>query len=225
MFDLQWLLNPPVLLFLAKGLGTSLMLACICALLSLPGGALLAAARMSSLPFIRYPTIAYIEIVRSLPQMLIIFAVYFASGSAIGINFDPFPAAVIALSAFASAVVAEVLRAGLLSVEKPILEAAEAQALSKRQIFLMIRLPLAWRRMTPSLISQFISLVKATALTVVIGVPEFLDRAMIVTASPPYRIIPVYILIGLVYFCINFAISILGRLFEKSETGGMRHAS
>lgn len=221
-FDLHWLLNPPVLLFLAKGMGYSILLALACALISLPVGALLAAGRMSRLAWIHYPAAGYIELVRSLPQMLIIFSVYFASDALAGISFSPTAAAIIALSAFNSAVVAEILRAGLQSVERAILEAARSQAFSGQQVFLLIRLPLAWRRMTPALITQLTSLLKATALTVVIGVPEFLDRAMIVTASPPYRAMPVYVLIAIAYFSVNFAISRLGRRLEQAETGGIR---
>lgn len=222
VLDLQWLLNPPVLLFLAKGMGYSIMLALACGLISIPAGALLAAGRMSRTGLIRYPATAYIELTRSLPQMLIIFSVYFASDALVGVSFSPTAAAIIALSAFNSAVVAEILRAGLQSVERQTLEAAQSQAFSPRQVFLLIRLPLAWRRMTPALIAQFTSLLKATALTVVIGVPEFLDRAMIVTASPPYRAMPVYVLIAIMYFCVNFTISLLGRRLERAETGGMR---
>jgi len=225
VFELHWLFNLNVMLFLAKGLGVTIVLAVVSGVISFFAGAMLAFARMAHFPLIHYPAVAYIELLRSLPLLLIIFAVYFASDPLLNVNLQPFPAAVVALSAFTSAVIAEIVRAGLQSVDTGIIQASQAQGFSGWQIFRVIRLPLALRRMTPALVTQFISLVKSTSLVVVIGVPEFLNRAVIVTSNPPFGTVPVYILVAVVYFLINYSLSFLSRQLEKRETGGMTRVS
>ena len=222
MFDLEWLFNPGVLRLLANGLGVTMLLAAISGAISFVLGNLLALGRMSPIALIRYPAVAYIELIRSLPVLLIIFSVYFATKPVLGINLEPFPAAVIALSVFTGAVIAEIMRAGLLSVDIGLLQASQAQGFSNAQIFLLIRFPIALRRMTPALLSQFTSLVKSTSLVVVIGVPEFFERAILLTTSPPFRPVPVYLLVAVVYFAINYALSLLSQRLERMEAGGLK---
>lgn len=217
MAEFDWLLNPGVLRLLAIGLETTLALTAVCGAISFVLGNLLALARLSSVALLRYPAIAYIELVRSLPLLLIVFTVYFATKPLLGIDLQPFPAAVIALSGFTGAVVAEIMRAGFLSVEKGLIEASQSQGMSELQILTYVRLPLALRRMVPALISQLTALLKATSLVVVIGVPEFFERAVLLTSRPPFRPVPVYLLVAMVYFTLNYALSLLSRRLERGE--------
>jgi putative glutamine transport system permease protein len=222
MADLDWLLNPGVVRLLADGLLMTLVLALVCGVLSFVIGNLLAVARLSPIALIRYPAVAYIELIRSLPLLLIIFAVYFATKPVLGINLKPFPAAVIALSGFTGAVVAEIMRAGLLSVETGLIQASQSQGFSKLQIFTLIRFPIALRRMVPALVSQMTSLLKATSLVVVIGVPEFFERAVLLTTRPPFQPVPVYLLVAVVYFVMNYGLSLLSQRLERTGSGGLR---
>jgi putative glutamine transport system permease protein len=215
--DLEWLLNPGVIRLLLPGLQTTLVLAAVCGVLSFFIGNLLALARLSPVALIRYPAAAYIELVRGLPLLLIVFTVYFATKPLLGIDLQPFPAAVIALSGFTGAVVAEIMRAGLLSVEKGLIEASQSQGFSELQILTIVRLPLALRRMVPALVSQMTALLKSTSLVVVIGVPEFFERAVLLTTRPPFRMVPVYVLVAIVYFTINYGLSLLSRRLERGE--------
>jgi putative glutamine transport system permease protein len=224
MSHLGWLFNPGVMWLLANGLATTILLAVICGVLSFVVGNVLALARMSRFAVVRYPAVVYIEIVRALPLLLFIFAVYFLSQPIFGINLLPFTAAVIALSGFTGAVVAETMRAGFLSVETGLIQAATAQGLSELQIFRLVRFPLALRRMIPTLVSQMTSLLKATSLVVVIGVPEFFERAMLLTTRPPFQPVPVYLLVAIVYFLMNYSLSLLSKRLERMETGGLKQA-
>lgn len=224
MSHLDWLFNPGVIRLLANGLATTVLLAVICGVLSFVVGNVLALARMSGFAGVRYPAIIYIEIVRALPLLLFVFAVYFLSQPMFGINLQPFHAAVIALSGFTGAVVAEIMRAGFLSVDTGLIQAATAQGLSELQIFRLVRFPLALRRMMPALVSQMTSLVKATSLVVVIGVPEFFERAMLLTTRPPFQPVPVYLLVAIVYFLMNYGLSLLSKRLERMEAGGLKHA-
>jgi aspartate/glutamate/glutamine transport system permease protein len=224
MGDLRWLLNAGVMRLLANGLEMTVLLAAVCGVLSFVVGNLLALARMSHHAAIRYPAVAYIEAMRALPLLLIIFAVYFLSKPLFGINLEPFPAAVIALSGFTGAIVAEIMRAGFLSVEPGYIQASTAQGFSDLQIFLLIRFPLALRRMVPALVSQMTALLKATSLVVVIGVPEFFERAVLLTTRPPFDPVPVYLLVAVAYFLMNYGLSLLSKRLERMEAGGLRNA-
>jgi putative glutamine transport system permease protein len=166
--------------------------------------------------------VGYIELIRSLPLLLIIFTVYFASKPVFGINLQPFPAAVIALSSFTGAVVAEIMRAGLVSVEAGLIQASQSQGFSNLQIFVLIRFPIALRRMVPALVSQMTSLLKATSLVVVIGVPEFFERAVLLTTRPPFQPVPVYLLVAIVYFTMNYGLSLLSQRLEWKAAGGLK---
>ncbi|MEJ7653231.1 MAG: amino acid ABC transporter permease, partial [Chloroflexia bacterium] len=207
-----------VLRFMAVGLGYTLSIAAIAITISFILGMLLALARLSHLPFIRYPATLYIETVRSLPLLLIIYFVFFGSNQLIGVQFQPFTAGVIAISAFESALVAEIIRAGILSVNRGVVEAAASQGLSSTQVLRYVRLPIALRRMTPALVGQFISLLKDTSLTAVIGILELLRRGQIVSNRPPFDPIPVFILIALTYFVVNYSLSLFSRRLEERQT-------
>lgn len=218
---MDWLLNGPVLLFLAKGLLNTIFLTAICASIALFCGIFIAGGRITGRRIISYPCAIYTEVLRGLPVLLIIFMVFFGSGQLFGIGFTPMVAGMIALSAYTSAVVAEIVRAGLRSVDRNTVQAAEAQGFSGPQIFFMIQLPVALRRMSPALITQLTRLVKTTSLVAVIGLPEFLHHAMAVASAPPFRAIPVYLLVGVVYFVVNVLISYFGTRFATKDLGGI----
>ena len=160
------------------------------------------------------PATAYIEGMRALPVLLVIFFAYFALPRVIGMKLDPFAAGVIALSAFTAALVAEIVRAGILAVPRGLIEAAQSQGLTGTQILRLISLPLAIRRMMPALVAQFVTLLKDTSLTAVIGILELTRRGQIVFAQPPFQPIPVFALIALIYFTANFGLGQVGRRLE-----------
>ena len=112
-----------------------------------------------------------VEIIRNLPLLLIIFFTYFALPEA-GLKLEITTAAIVALTIFEAAMISEIVRSGLLSIEKGQIEAARASGLSYIQALRHIILPQALRRMVPPLVSQFISLLKDTSLAVVISLPE-----------------------------------------------------
>lgn len=218
MPDLSWLLNRDILGFLLGGLGYTLGLAAISIAISFVLGLGLALARLARFPLLRYPATLYIEIVRSLPLLLIIFFTYFALPRLINVTMTPFTAGVIALSGFTAALLAEIIRAGLLSVNRGLIEAAQAQGFTGAQVLGIVTLPIALRRMTPALVSQFITLLKDTSLTAVIGILELLRRGQIIFSQPPFEPIPVFALIALTYFAVNYSLSLVSRRLEERQT-------
>jgi putative glutamine transport system permease protein len=211
---LDWLLNPAILTFLAGGLGVTLGLAALSIVVSFALGTLLALARLSRLPLVRWPATVYIEVMRALPVLLVILFAYLGLPNLLGVKFSPFTAAVIAMSTFTAALVAEIVRAGILSVPRGIVEAAEAQGFPATARLRLIVLPIALRRMTPALTAQFVTLLKDTSLTAVIGNLDLLRRGQIVYSEPPFQPFPVYILVALVYFAVNYGLSQIARRIE-----------
>ncbi|HEV3087341.1 MAG TPA: amino acid ABC transporter permease [Candidatus Elarobacter sp.] len=214
MSDLSWLFNRGTLTFLAGGLGVTLELAAISIVLSFIAGVILALARLSPIRPLSIVATIYIEGMRALPVLLVIFFSFFALPRIIGVKLEPFTAGVIAMSAFTAALVAEIVRAGVLAVPKGLIEAAESQGLSAGQIVRIVTLPIAIRQMMPALVAQFVTLLKDTSLTAVIGILELTRRGQIVFAQPPFQPIPVFALIALIYFAANFGLAQAGRRLE-----------
>lgn len=212
--DLGWLFTPANLRFLLGGLGTTLAVAGLSIVLSFVLGLGLAFARLSKLALIRSPATFYIEVMRALPVLLVIFFTYFALPQ-IGLRLSPFAAGVAAMSAFTASLVAEIVRAGILSVAPGLVEAAAAQGLTRLQTMWLIVLPIALRRMMPALVSQFITLIKDTSLTAVIGILELVRRGQIIYSGPPFQPIPVIMLIAVIYFAVNYALSLGSRRLEE----------
>jgi putative glutamine transport system permease protein len=215
MTDLGWLFNRGTLTFLAGGLGVTLELAAIAIAVSLVAGIVLALGRLSRFRPLSIAATIYIEGMRALPVLLVIFFSYFALPRVIGVKLDPFAAGAIAMSAFTAALVAEIVRAGLLAVPKGLIEAAQSQGLSNAQILRIVTLPIALRQMMPALVAQFVTLLKDTSLTAVIGILELTRRGQIVFAQPPFQPIPVFALIALIYFTANFGLAQIGRRLES----------
>jgi putative glutamine transport system permease protein len=217
--NLGWLLNREILTFLAGGLGVTLGLAILSIAISFVLGIGLALARLSRIAIVRIPAIGYIEGMRALPVFLVILFAYLALPKLIGFKFTPFTAGVIALSAFTASLIAEIVRAGIVAVPRGIVEAATAQGFSAWDRMRLIVMPIALRQMTPALTAQFVTLLKDTSLTAVIGNLELLRRAQIVNAQPPFAPIPTYVLVALTYFAVNYAISLVSRRLETRSAG------
>jgi general L-amino acid transport system permease protein len=145
--------------------------------LSFPIGVLMALARRSSFPLIRPIAVIYIELIRGVPLITLLFIGRFAFGFLLPPGASTpgvIPRAIIMITLFTGAYVAEVVRGGLQSVPHGQREAAQALGLSQFKLTRLIVLPQALRNSIPALIGQFISLLKDTSLLTVIGVNELL---------------------------------------------------
>ncbi|MEX2557141.1 MAG: amino acid ABC transporter permease [Actinomycetota bacterium] len=171
------------------GLLLTLFLAVAGIALSFPLGVLLALGRRSNLPVVRAICVAYIEVIRGVPLIALIFMGTFAIGFLLPSNVrtpDVVTRALIALIAFTAAYVAEIVRGGLQSVPRGQIEAAKAVGLSPVKVTRLIVLPQALRAVIPALVGQFISLFKDTSLIAVIGITELLGVARVVTKQPDF---------------------------------------
>jgi len=157
--------------------------------LSFPLGVLLALGRRSSLPGVRLVCVAYIELVRGVPLITILFMGAFMLGFFLPAG-TATPSletrALIALVIFTSAYVAEIVRGGLQSVPRGQVEAAQALGLSTIATTRLIVLPQALRAVIPALVGQFISLFKDTSLVAIIGLTDLLGVARLLTSQPDF---------------------------------------
>ncbi|KEK23823.1 amino acid ABC transporter permease [Bacillus gaemokensis] len=201
-------------LFLLKGLLVTLEIAVVAILLSFIIGSVVGILRYTKIPVISQLLAFIVEIIRNLPLLLIIFFTYFALPEA-GLKLEITTAAIVALTIFEAAMISEIVRSGLLSIEKGQIEAARASGLSYVQTLWYIILPQALRRMVPPLVSQFISLLKDTSLAVVISLPELMHNAQIINGQNVNYMIPTLILVACMYFVVNYSLSLVSRKLEN----------
>lgn len=170
------------------GLLLTLFLAVGAILLSFPLGVLLALGRRSRLPAIRTFCVAYIELIRGVPLITILFIGAFVLGLLLPphLKLSLVTRALIALTAFTAAYLAEVVRGGLQSVPRGQIEAAQAIGLSPGKVTLLIVLPQALRNVIPAIVGQFISLFKDTSLVTIIPLTDLLDVMRTVNVQPEF---------------------------------------
>ncbi|MTH54350.1 ABC transporter permease subunit [Bacillus mangrovi] len=208
--------SPGNLGYLFAGLLNTLIMAVIAIIFSFIIGSLLGILRYAKIPVLSQLTAVWVEIIRNLPLLLIIFFTYFALPE-IGIKLDVITAAITALIVFESAMISEIVRSGLNSIEKGQIEAARSSGLTWMQTMWHIILPQALRRMVPPIVSQFISLLKDTSLAVVIAMPELMHNAQIINGKNVNYVIPIFLLTALLYFAVNFTLSLVARRLESRE--------
>jgi putative glutamine transport system permease protein len=205
--------QPAYLKFLLQGFLITLEVAAISILLSFIIGCIVGTVRYSKVPIVSRILAFLVEMIRNLPLLLIIFFTRFALPE-VGIKISIFWSAVAALTVFESAMIAEIIRGGLRSVDKGQIEAARSSGLSNFQTLRHIVLPQALRRMVPPIVSQFISLVKDTSLAVIISLPELMNQSKIIAAQHFDYTIPSLLAAALLYFLTNFTLSRIAKRLE-----------
>ncbi|WP_026565154.1 amino acid ABC transporter permease [Bacillus sp. UNC41MFS5] len=203
--------------FLLEGFAVTLKVAAISIVLSFVIGGLIGTLRYARIPVVSKLLALVVETIRNLPLLLIIFFTYFALPE-IGLEMEISTAAIAALTVFESAMISEIIRGGLNSIEKGQIEAGRASGLTYIQTLRFIIMPQALRRMVPPIVSQFISLLKDTSLAVVIALPDLLHNGQIIYAQKGTYVIPVFIMMALMYFIVNYALSLVARRLEIKET-------
>ncbi|MGE6489268.1 amino acid ABC transporter permease [Paenisporosarcina sp. NPDC076898] len=209
-------LTPENIKFLLEGFWVTLKVAAISIVLSFIIGGLMGTIRYAKIPVLSQVVALVVETIRNLPLLLIIFFTYFALPE-IGIDMEIMTAAIVALTIFESAMLSEIIRSGLNSIEKGQIEAGRSSGLNYIQTLRYIIMPQALRRMVPPIVSQFISLLKDTSLAVVIALPELLHNAQILYAQNGSGVTPIFVTIALMYFIINFALSLVARRLELKQ--------
>ena len=176
-------------------------------------GVLVGLARISKRKWIYYPVTAYVNFLRNIPLILVIFWIYFVMPLFIGRAIDPFPSAVTSFIIFEATYFGEIFRAGYQTISKDMVNAAYSTGLSYFQTARYITVPIAFRRMLPSLITQSIVTFQDTSLAFVIGLPEFVRRASIVD-NMEIKSIQLFGFVAVVFLILCYIGSRTSRYFE-----------
>lgn len=184
-------------------------------------GTLLALARLSNIPGLSHVAGAYVNLIRSMPLVLVIFWFYFLvpyigqwlTGATRPIQVGAFLSALVTFTLFEAAYFCEIMRAGIQSIPRGQIQAAQALGMTYRQQMTEVILPQAFRNMVPVLLTQTIILFQDTSLVYVISVTDFLGAASKI-AQRDGRLVEMYLFAAVVYFAISLAASHIVRRLQ-----------
>ncbi|MFM5980398.1 MAG: amino acid ABC transporter permease [Sphaerospermopsis kisseleviana] len=202
-----------------NGLLLTLLMAIVSIVLSFPIGVLLALGRTSNLLIIRWFSTLYIEIVRGLPLIGILFIAQVMLPLFLpnDLRLDRLIRGIAGLVLFSAAYMAENVRGGLQSIPRGQFEAGKALGLNSVLVLIFIILPQALRAVIPAIVGQFIGLFKDTSLLSLVGLVELTGIARSILAQPRFlgRYAEVYIFIGAIYWVFCYSMSLASRRLEK----------
>jgi aspartate/glutamate/glutamine transport system permease protein len=232
----EWLTTDNNLRFLLEGFAVNLQIAALAMVLSLAGGLALALLRLSRIRAVSGPAGIWVDVWRNLPLIFIMLYLFLAVPESWSKSYEDvvpgfFPealesgrvlAALLALVLYNSAVLAEIMRAGIQSLERGQREAALALGMTYRQSMRFVILPQGLRRMVPATVSQLITLNKDTTLVSIIAIEELVRRGRILTSFNFFGgvqapVLQVFIVIGLLFIVVNLLLSRLSRRLEIRE--------
>lgn len=239
-----WIISLPIFILLTRGftpedgimpiVGTNLwggllltfLLTVVGIIFSFPLGVLLALGRRSELPAVRFASILYIELVRGVPLITIFFMAQLMLPLFLppNITIDRVLRAMVAVTLFSAAYLAENVRGGLQAIPKGQFEAAHALGLGSFQTMYFIILPQALRLIIPILVGQFIAVFKDTALVAIVGLFDLVGIAKTVLAQPDFLGLQreVYVFISLIYWVLSYGMSYLSQQLEIKLGVGKR---
>lgn len=200
---------------LMEGMMITLKLTVLSGVIGFALGMMIALMRLSRFKIMNWAAIAYITLFRGTPLLLQILFIYFALPTLIDVNLDSMPAGILALSLNCAAYLAEIFRAGILSIPKGQTEAAKALGLSHKQTMFKIIIPQTYRRIIPPVVNEFSALTKETSLVSVISLGELLYVTQRIGAKylRPWE---VYVWSGLGYLLIVLLLSYVASRLEKN---------
>lgn len=196
-----------------RGAQYTLLLSFTVVVLSLPFGALLALARISSNKVLSTFARIYTEIIRGTPLLVQVYLVYFGLPM-LGIYLDDFPSAVLAVTINSVAYMSEIMRSGIQSVDNGQTEAARALGLPKWVTFRRVIMPQAIKNILPAIGNEFAVLIKETSIVSVLGIKDLMFASDTVRGATYTTFTPL-LFTALIYFIMVFTISTLMNLLEK----------
>ena len=209
------------------GLPLTLILSVVGIVCSFPLAIVLALGRRSDLPAIRSVCVGFIEFVRGVPLISVLFmaSVMFPLFLPEGVTIDKLLRAQVGIIVFTAAYLAEAVRGGLQAVPRGQFEAADALGLSYWKKTGLIILPQALKTSIPAIVNQFISMFKDTSLVIIIGLFDLLSTAKAALSDPPWRpfYVEAYLFAALIYWAFCFFMSRYSQYIERRlETGHRR---
>ena len=168
---------------LLGGLGIALRISLISVLISIPLGILVGILMTFKNPILKAVLRVYLEIIRIMPQLVLLFIVFFGSTRALGIDISAELSAIIVFSLWGTAEMGDLVRGAIISIPKHQYESSEALGLSKKQTFIYIIIPQTIKRLIPLSINLITRMIKTTSLVLMIGVVEVIKVAQQITEA------------------------------------------
>ena len=200
--------------FLISGITTTIYISIVSIILAMFIGLIVALPSLSNNKLLSYFNIAYVEIVRAIPLLVLILWIYYGLPIMLGVSFSPFVSGIIALTISESAFQAEIFRAGINSIKKSQWEAGSSLGLGFLRKLRLVILPQAIKNILPAIGNQFVYVLKMSSLVSIIGIGDLTRKAneLVVTT---YRPLEIYTFLILEYLVLILIVSYLVRKLEK----------
>lgn len=182
-------------------------------------GVVFALMKLSKNTLLKSFSAAYIEVVRGTPMMVQMFIVYYGLPRLIRMDFEDLTLGIIAVSLNSAAYVAEIIRAGILSIDKGQMEAARSLGMSHRLAMTNIIIPQAFKNILPALGNEFITLIKESAIVSIIGIHDLMYNTDTVRGNT-FRPFSPLVVAAAIYFTITFSLSKLLGIMERRLRAG-----
>lgn len=197
------------------GLANTLILSSLALVIAFPLSILLAIARISPWAWLRLPASVWVYVLRGIPLLMVIFWTYFLVPLLIGHNISGFTTMLCTLVIYQSAYLCEIVRAGIQGLPDGQFEASRALGLGYLRTLAWVILPQALYNALPSLISQFVSIIKETTLGYIINVQEMTFAANQVNNQLLTKPFQVYAILAVTYYCLCYGLTRLAQSVEK----------
>ncbi|MCL9636638.1 amino acid ABC transporter permease [Bacillus zanthoxyli] len=204
----------PSMPYILKGIGVTIQIVLASAILGFVLGVILSLCKISRNKPLQWFADAYTSVFRGTPLVLQLLLIYFGLPQLLGFDIAPFPAAVAAFGLNSAAYISEIIRAGILAVDKGQREAALALGIPYRRMMGQIILPQALKNILPALMNEFITLTKESAIVTVIGALDIMRRAYIV-GGEKFAYLEPLIFAGLIYYVMVMGLTLLGKAVER----------
>jgi glutamine transport system permease protein len=199
---------------LVKGLQVTLYIFLIAIILGFLIGLVIALLRLAPLKILNWIAKAYVDAIRGTPFIVQLFFIYFGVNSLQVISLNSTTAGIITVAINAGAYFAEIIRAGIQSIDKGQTEAARSIGFTSAQTMRYIVLPQAFRRMLPTITNQSIISLKDTSLLSVIGIADLTQQGQI-QASATFEAFKIWLAVGIIYFIIIYLLTLLANFVER----------
>ncbi|MFF2853184.1 amino acid ABC transporter permease [Peribacillus sp. NPDC058002] len=201
----------PILL---KGLQVTLYIFVIAIILGFLIGLLVALLRLAPIKILNWIAKVYVDAIRGTPFIVQLFFIYFGMNSLNLISLDSTTAGIITVAINAGAYFAEIIRAGIQSIDKGQTEAARSIGFTGTQTMRYVVLPQAFRRMLPTITNQSIISLKDTSLLSVIGIADLTQQGQI-QASATFEAFKIWLAVGVIYFIIIYLLTLIANFIER----------
>jgi glutamine transport system permease protein len=201
----------PILL---KGLQVTLYIFVIAIILGFLIGLIMALLKLAPLKILNWIAKIYVDAIRGTPFIVQLFFIYFGLNSLNILSLNSTTAGIITVAINAGAYFAEIIRAGIQSIDKGQTEAARSIGLTGAQAMRFVILPQAFRRMLPTITNQSIISLKDTSLLSVIGIADLTQQGQI-QAAATFEAFKIWLAVGIIYFIVIYLLSILANFFER----------